>query len=241
MLSVRADEGVVMNRTASLVCLTLCAVAGADPIDAARMTGPFQDDPGFGALKPNDKTSLALAAYSSASNKAFINSMGHAPVKNGGEQYIGTTTKGDSVMAQWHEVVGATSNTIQVIWRTENKTDLIPAGTMVNGVPAQHLGWRVGVVDPMQFKKNVASINLVEVTAMTSKNAGLTFELTNLTSTFPAQWNGIDDGRVLSGVVGKGVNMMILEYTYSVTLVPAPASGAALLLGSLAMTRRRRA
>lgn len=231
------------------ICAAIAASAGlvsADvysshapmPIGFGTRSGGIHDGSG-GVVLANDTLSLGMYAYASSSNTSFINSGGDVLVTRGaGATSIGDNTKGTGeVHAQWDEFSGTTTNTIQVIWQSSNGSDLLPAGTTVNGLPANYLNWRVGAVDPVNFSQWVDTIELETVTLFVSNNNGQSFDVHDLTGLFSPDWNGTDTNHALN-LAGLGTNMLIAEYEFSYTLVPAPGVG--ILMGGLGVFASRR-
>ncbi|MCA9279630.1 MAG: hypothetical protein H6815_10245 [Phycisphaeraceae bacterium] len=232
------------------IAIAACAgVAGADvyrseivrPIGYGATGFVSTGDSGNGAVLANDTLSLGLYAYASSSNTSFINTGGDVLVTRGaGATSLGDNSKGTGeIHAQWDEFVGTTTNTVQVIWQSSDNSDMLPAGTTVNGLPANYLNWRVGATDPVNFTQYLQDLNLVTVTVFTSSNGGQSFDVHDLTSLFSSGWNGTDINHALI-LAGLGTNMLIAEYEFEYTLVPSPGVG--ILMGGFGLlaSRRRR-
>lgn len=231
----------------ALASLGLAAgsLAGPLPMVNAPSMGPVASsgvtDDGKPAVVANDQASLALAAYSGPGSFSYINSLGEVPVQRAqGWVSLGATMNGQDVIeAQWDEFMNSTTNVVQLIYRTAGGSEMLPAGTMVNGAPAPFLGWRLGATDPVSFKMNVAALHIVSVKVFVSSDGGQTFDVTDLTATFPPVWDGTDVGRTLT-LGGLGINYLVTEYEYEVERVPSPGGAAILGVAGVMGLRRRR-
>ena len=242
-----------------LACAGLATSAAADPTTVGNRGGfiptfaiseapsPSQaggggpDGTARGAVVAMDHATLGLMMFADQSTFAFVNSGGDVSIKRNTDFLpIGTLHNGtDTVVARWNENATPFTNKVQVIWKTQNGREMLPANSMVQGRPAPFLGWRLGAMDPVTFHERFAPINLISVVVRVSSDLGQTFDATDLTPFFLPRnpWNGTDTGLVLP-LRGQGINMIITEYEYQV--IPAPSAGMALLVAAAGFVCKRR-
>lgn len=251
MRHMNAYVGAVLSAALSSAAL---AQYGENPwvvtkgVPATMGPSSVSEDPGAGgvdvprgAVVARDTASSGLMMFADQSNFRFINSGGDASVRRAvGFVPTGATASGsDIVVSRWNEFPGSSSNKIQVIWATQNGTDLLPSGQMVNGRPAAFLGWRFGATDPANFNRTVMRVDLFSVKVLASNDRGQSFDVYDFTNFFVNPWNGRDVGLVLP-LAGQGVNFLIAEYEYRVQFTPTPGTALPLLAGMGLLARRRR-
>lgn len=216
--------------------------SSGEPVSSSpSLPGGGPDGVARGAVVAQDRATLGLMMFANQSTFGFINSGGDVSIKRNTDfMPIGTLFNGtDTVVARWNERPDSFSNKVQVIWKTLNGREMLPIGSTVQGQPAPFLGWRLGALDPVEFRERFQPINLISVVVRVSSNGGQTFDATDLTPFFLPRnpWDGTDTGLVLP-LRGQGINMIITEYEYRV--IPAPSAGAVLLAGAAGILCRRR-
>ncbi|MDX2147479.1 MAG: hypothetical protein SFZ23_08140 [Planctomycetota bacterium] len=199
------------------------------------------------AVQFDSRATMQLWLHSS-NGQASLNSLGAVPVRRGeGFVDLGSNPNtGGRIEASWEELVGTERNTLRVIFRTTDGSQLVPAGsTLPGGIPAAFWSWSFGVNNRVDFHEWVSQVRVDQARASFSLDGGRSFAQIpsiNIRPSLPQpndNWQGFDNGTLLTGAyIGVGINYVSLEYAYVV--VPAPAS--ATLMGGLALlaTRRRR-
>lgn len=233
--SAAADPTTVGNRGGFLPTFSITSEPSPPPPSS------FTDGTSRGAVVAMDHATLGLMMFADQSTFAFINAGGDVSIRRNQDfMPIGTLFNGtDTVLAKWNEFADPFMNKVQVIWKTQNGGEMLPANAMVQGRPAPFLGWRLGALDPVEFRPQFQPINLSSVVIRVSSNGGQTFDATDLTPFFLPRnpWDGTDTGLVLP-LRGQGINMIITEYEYRV--IPAPSAGAALLVAAAGVLCKRR-
>lgn len=229
-------------RVHALIVGAAACTCAADfvPVDHGQMSDPVYGEGGTPAVMPAGKTSLSLMMYAGG-NSQYVNDAGDVAVSRGMDAFtdIGANINGTGrVLAMWDEFEGEGSNTIQIVWKTSNAEELLPAGSEIDGNPASFLGWAVGASSAIPFGDWIdpSSIEIVNATIAFSSNEGGSFDIFNISATLDDPWNGTDTGSALP-MAGEHVNYIVAQYQYA--FVPVPGTAGVLLLG-LALTRRRR-
>ncbi len=176
---------------------------------------------------------------------------GFAIAMTGGvESALGSTAAVGSGLATGADVIAESSATdngggnwdIMVSIFTADGSDLAPAGFTVGGLPADTLGFFMG----LNAGGSVCDLgDTMHVTSATIElfdpagPAGGPFDISGFANfSDPAGWDGSAGVVFGAGSAGSGVNMMTL--LVNVDVVPAPSGLAALAFGGLVASRRRR-
>lgn len=194
------------------------------------------------ATLPDSTASLGLKMFASASVGAFINTGGDVSVHRGFSDYtpLGQNVNGSgTILGKWTEFDGIGSNKIQVVWKTDNGEEFLPANATVEGQPAIFLGWRFGGADPVDWRPQVdpATIKILSAVVGISSDGGVTVTTFPITSSFPPPWDGTDVGLTLP-LAGQGINYIFTVYEFE--FLPAPGTVATLGLALMVASRRRR-
>ncbi len=227
---------------ASIVLAGVPAAALAGPMGTPGAPGGVIDNPA--AVPANDSTSLALRIYATPNVSMFLNAQGDVSVTRGAAfTPIGSSPAGYGgyiVEAQWDELVSPTTNTLKVVWRTSTGQKFLPPNPSIQGQSAIALEWRIGVTDPVSWVPNVSHCNLVAAFIKTSTTGGGSLISYNITQSVSNPWNGTSFGTTLPISAFTNVNYIEANFVYTPVVVPAPWSGAGLLLAIGVCAGRRR-
>lgn len=194
---------------------------------------------GTPAVRDDDHASLSLKMFTPSGDNAYINA-GEEVLVQRGPDYTSlgeNVTTGYDIEATWDEFVGDLTNTVQVIWRTNRESEFLPSGTMIGDEEAVFLGWRLGALDPIDFRPWIDSVDIVRAIVAFSDDGGQTFTTFDITDAFLEPWDGTDFGITLA-LVGTDTNVILTQYEYEA--VPAPGVASLLAVAGLATLRRRR-
>ncbi len=201
-------------------------------------------------VNPNDRASMALLMYDADLNFTTVNTTGEVNILRGGTATpSGINRNGQGlILFTWDEAVISSSRTIiRATIATSNGEALVPATARVaraGGItaPAVYWSWRMGVVDPINFRSDITRVQLNRASISFSSDGGASyFNTSSHTNTIPTRgdWRpGFDGGELLTSV-GDGTNFIMLQY--EVSYVPTPGALALLGAGLTVVTRRRRA
>jgi hypothetical protein len=201
-------------------------------------------------VSPNDRASMVLTMYDADLNFTTVNTTGEVNILRGGTATpSGFNRNGQGlILFTWEEVVVSSSRTIiRATIATSNGEALVPATAQVarpGGItaPAVYWSWRIGAIDPINFRSDITRVQLNRASISFSSDRGASYFATTVhTNTIPTRgdWRpGFDSGELLTSV-GDGTNMVMLQY--EVSYVPTPGALAILGAGLTVATRRRRA
>ena len=153
------------------------------------------------------------------------------------------TDSGDLAMVQvaWSEVALPNERLVEFTYRTENGEEFVPFNSTLNGNEIQAYSYEVGGDgNGIDFRHWVTAVKWEELTISYSFDGGQTVfsDPTIFDPINGADWDGTDNLHLGLAFPGDGVNWIRASYTIDV--IPAPASLFVLMGGGMAAMRRRR-
>lgn len=268
-------------RTQSVILLTsglAVATATAAPLDASKFNPPSSnpdwasvttglsaksDNPlDFPSVAANETVSLALRYWAPPATQSTGNytSVGEVTATiNGGDVSMGTTPRGDQVVARVTEAfAGDNRRVITVTYRTTNFAPLLRPNTQISGQSALLLSWHIGATDPIEFGEWITDVELLGPNQGglfrgffdTAVNPDPSPDFVDITGNFMSPVpDGTSEFSLEEGVTDYGLplvdsnqfgyNRISISYTFNV--IPSPATAVLIAgagLGGLARRRR---
>jgi hypothetical protein len=228
-----------------------CAAIGSVLFVSTALASPVDPQTGILSVQFDSFASMRLGMFNGTGGEASINAGGQVAVHRGNQfTDLGRSIVGGAntrVQGAWDEqVMSADRNLLRAIWKTNDGTQLIPAGAQLpGGSLAQFWSWNFGTADPVDFHDWVSQIRIDTARVYFSLDGGQTFSQVpsiNIKPSLPRpgdDWTGADPGTTLPGsYIGIGINYIKTEYVYEV--IPAPGAMSAFAVAGLVLTRRRR-
>jgi len=206
---------------------------------SALSDGGQRGDP-TSAIRDGSVVSLGLRMATQGGEAQFINSGGDVGVPRGELTSIGASTiSGSEIFAFWDEFVGESSNQVVVTWFSLDFSTLLPPGQQIGGDAADFMDWRVGALDPIDFRDAVVeNVQITRATLFFESQTGQPTVDFSFTLQLQGPWDGTDvDLRQL--IPGDGYDVLTMQYEFTFDVVPAPV-GILPALGGLIVLRRPR-
>ncbi|MFG0327233.1 MAG: hypothetical protein ACF8SC_08235 [Phycisphaerales bacterium JB037] len=198
-----------------------------------------------------ETVSMGLRAFNLASGDLGMYTTGGSVVAMIGQTVsLGTSPSGVEIFAEWNEMPAGDNRMIEARFWTADDSAMLPFGTEVGGTIAQALAWEFGVGDAVDFGPWLDGLNILQSTLQARRPTdpnGFFPIIRDVTANFGAMgdsvWTladgGIDTGSPLISDTSLPDAFSEFKVQYLFSAVPAPGS-AIVLLGGLALTRRRR-
>lgn len=228
----------------ALVAASLSASAGASATVYSPFGGPAIPE-GVPAVASGDAASLSLKVYATPNISTFLNAAGDVAVTRGSSfTGIGAAPSGFgsyTMQATWDEHLGATTNTVRVVWQTSNGQRLVPANATIGGLSVGYLEWRVGATNPVSWTPGISHVELIGAFLGVSTDGGASQSTFEITASLTNPWNGTSFGTTLPISAIGAANYIEAKFIYAPVPLPSPLSaGAVGLAMGLCVGRRRR-